>query len=258
MRILAYHEISDQPADPVHGVRPGAFREQMQWLFEHGYAIRRLGREGYDAKEVGIMFEDGYLSTYAQAWPVLDALGLTATVFVVTGYVGQTASWFPGGEKARLMDWKQIRELAQHGIQFGSHSWSHTRLTHLDRKRLRWELDYSRRQLEDGLGRPVELFSYPFSVVNAEIAEVVREAGYRQAFRFHPFDPATGRDSYGAFRATGIVGSDDLNRFRQKVRGIPKRWARWYARRLRAQLKKYPRSIFPQADEERRSVPGER
>lgn len=240
MRILAYHEISDTPADPRHNVRPAAFREQMHWLADHGYTTGNLGEEPADPKVVGIMFDDGYQDFYHQAWPVLDDLGFTATVFVITDRVGEMVRWYAGERAVPLLDWSQIQELARHGVQFGSHTHTHSDLTTLDRERLHQELRMSRRRLEEALGLPSELFSYPFSRVNPAVARGVQEAGYRYAFRFCPFHPAMGADPYGAFRGTAVLDGDDIGAFEQKLRGSAQRWVRWRLRQLRAVLRGRP------------------
>jgi len=240
MRILAYHEISDEPADPVHNVRPATFREQMQWLFDRGYSTGNLGDQTSDPKIVGIMFEDGYQDVYSRAWPVLEALGFTATAFIVTHRVGNVAGWYAGAKEAALMHWDQIQEMAKHGFQFGSHTCTHPVLTSINGDSLTRELQLSRRQLEDELGTDVTLFSYPFSRANAHTAQRVHEAGYRSTFRFSPFHPGKGPDQYGAFRGTGILSYDNLETFEQKVWGTPRRWIDWRLRQLRAIMRGRP------------------
>lgn len=237
MRILAYHEISDEPADPVHNVRPAAFREQMQWLADRGYVTGNLGEQTSSPKTFGIMFEDGYQDVYSEAWPVLEALGFTATAFIITRRVGNVAGWYAGEKEAALMDWHQIQEMSKHGFQFGSHTCTHPVLTSIDGDLLTSELQVSRQQLEDELGMDVTLFSYPFSQADANTARHVHEAGYRSTFRFSPFHPGRGPDRYGAFRGTGILSYDDLETFERKVLGSPRRWVDWRLRQLRALLK---------------------
>lgn len=240
MRILAYHEISKQPADAVHGVSPQVFRKQMEWLVDQGYRTRNLAEWACRSEDLGIMFDDGYEDTYSEAWPVLQALNLTATVFLVAECIGGTPCWPAGDNRAPLLNWEQVDEMARHGIQFGSHSATHPRLTDLSRESLMAQLKRSRRLMEDALGRRVELLSLPFSLVSAEVMECAQQAGFRLVFRFCPFYPGVGQDAHGAVRATGIVARDDLDVFKQKVLGTSCLWARWRLRQLGAWVRGGP------------------
>lgn len=69
----------------------------------------------------------------------------------------------PGDAPSDLMDWAQVEEMAGSGlVQFGSHTRTHMRLLPgADEVRQRDEIIGSQRELEQRLGRPVELFCYP-------------------------------------------------------------------------------------------------
>lgn len=60
-----------------------------------------------------------------------------------------------------LLTWDQVRAMAADGIAFGSHTVTHPILSFVDLERARWEIQHSRRRLEEELGRPVNTFCYP-------------------------------------------------------------------------------------------------
>ena len=240
MRILAYHEINDSPADPIHGVSITAFRQQMKWLADNGYRVAKLGDQARDPRTVGIMFDDGYLDTFTNAWPVLKEHGFVATVFLITGRVGDAIQWKPGWEEAQLMNWEQIQKMAEHGIQFGSHSRTHPDLTELSQQKLEEELRLSRQTIESVLGSDVKLFSFPSSLLNEVTVRHVYASGYDHAFRFSPFYPGTRTGRCGALPGTGILSYDDLDQFQHKVRGSLSRWLGWYIRRTKALARRHP------------------
>src|SRR6476659_8920507 len=100
LRILFYHRIADEP-DPL-AVRVDRFREQMESLAEQGFRVRdvvsatRTLREqggGRGERVIGLSFDDGYRDVAENALPVLEDLGFTATVFIVTGAVDGTVTF---------------------------------------------------------------------------------------------------------------------------------------------------------------------
>ena len=82
------------------------------------------------------------------------------------------------------MSWSQIRELDAAGVEIGSHSLSHPRLTGLDDKALQTELTDSRLALEDKLGKPVTSFAYPYGEFDRRVIESVIDSGYRCALQW--------------------------------------------------------------------------
>ena len=132
--ILMYHSVADVGQDPSHlSVAPSLFAEQMTTL-------RRLGLRGVsicsllDAMRarrarrlVGITFDDGYRNVLDAAVPTLKRHGFTATVFVITGRFGGTNEWAKGPSMP-LLSANEVSELADAGMEIGSHSMTHTRL----------------------------------------------------------------------------------------------------------------------------------
>ena len=77
----------------------------------------------------------------------------------------------------------QIVEMSNSGMEIGSHTWSHFPLKHADKKTLRYELETSKKYLEDILGREVSSFCYPngeipINISELELLEIFEEIGY--------------------------------------------------------------------------------
>jgi peptidoglycan/xylan/chitin deacetylase (PgdA/CDA1 family) len=79
-----------------------------------------------------------------------------------------------------LLDWPGLREIAQVGIEIGSHTHTHPRLDRMRAERLEQEIAGSRRALEDGIGVRVATFAYPFGAHHPASVAIVR-AHYRAA-----------------------------------------------------------------------------
>ena len=120
-------------------------------------------------RAVVITFDDGHVSNYSAALPVLLEHRLRATFFITAGSIGTS----------EMMDWAQIRELHASGMEIGSHTVTHRPPSMLDDNALRYELFESRRILEDGLGSPVTSVSSPTGFFNPRMRVIAEEAGYR-------------------------------------------------------------------------------
>ncbi|HUK33851.1 MAG TPA: polysaccharide deacetylase family protein [Vicinamibacterales bacterium] len=85
----------------------------------------------------------------------------------------------------RALTWDQAREMANSGVEFGSHTVTHPILPHVGARQLAYELQQSRDRLERMLDREVSLFCYPNGDYNVEVREAVARAGYRLAVSTH-------------------------------------------------------------------------
>jgi peptidoglycan/xylan/chitin deacetylase (PgdA/CDA1 family) len=116
-----------------------------------------------------LTFDDGLLNNYTKAFPILRKYSLTATIFVITDFVGQT----------KYMDWHQLREMSEAGISIQSHTVSHKPLTGLAYEQLMHELSASKKTLEDHLGKHVNFLSLPHGIFNRKVLETAQKAGYQ-------------------------------------------------------------------------------
>ena len=103
---LAYHGVADVPLrqDP-HGlfVRPEDLRRQIAKLREWGYRLVSFGElaeraSSSDATGIAsLTFDDGFVDNLETLAPLLRDEGATATVFVVSGWLGRphpVAPWW--------------------------------------------------------------------------------------------------------------------------------------------------------------------
>lgn len=71
------------------------FERQMAYLAEHQAVVSMAeiaaayrGDGELPDGAVAITFDDGFLNNYTEAWPILEALGLPATFYLATGFIG--------------------------------------------------------------------------------------------------------------------------------------------------------------------------
>ncbi|MGH9752301.1 MAG: polysaccharide deacetylase family protein [Blastocatellia bacterium] len=81
----------------------------------------------------------------------------------------------------RAIDWRQAREMADAGIEIGSHTLTHPILTGLSDERLREEVGGSRDRIQSEIGRKVETFCYPNGDYDFRTQCEVARAGYQLA-----------------------------------------------------------------------------
>jgi peptidoglycan/xylan/chitin deacetylase (PgdA/CDA1 family) len=130
----------------------------------------------FPQRTVVLTFDDGYRSVYEAAFPLLERLGLTATVFLTVGR-GRTGpdNALPSMNGRPMLRWREIRAMHKSGISFGAHTLTHPDLTTLTEARAREEIWESKARIEDALGAPVTCFAYPYGAVNALSRAVVAE-----------------------------------------------------------------------------------
>ncbi len=181
MQLLTYHSISNDPG-PTSIPLP-VFRAQMEALVASGSPVIRLsdvarwlrGDGAVPDRAVAITFDDGFADFASAAVPVLDDLGLTATVFLPTGKMGGHADW-PGEQTSPrpLMTWAQVRLLASKGIDFGGHSVSHPKLPSLSPTELAREVTESHEEITRQLGVAPVTFAPPYGASNPAVLEEIR------------------------------------------------------------------------------------
>ena len=191
--ILMYHQIGEPPpkGTPYRSltVHPASFRRQMRWLRRLGYRglsmrdIMPYVRGERRGKVVGITFDDGYRNVYQNALPVLQEVGFTATNYFVVRQLDGGNAWDydEGVAHSDLMSEDEMRKWAQHGMEVGSHTLNHARLTALPEAEALEEIQGSRSELEQILGEAVTAFCYPYGAENDKVREVARQAGYTNA-----------------------------------------------------------------------------
>jgi peptidoglycan/xylan/chitin deacetylase (PgdA/CDA1 family) len=180
------------------------FERQMEYLVSRGYETVtledlhewQLGRRMLPPRPVVITFDDADESVYEYAFPVLRRYGLRASVFVVTGRVGQ--HW----NGVRCLDWARLREMQQSGvfdIQSHSHDLHYKVETGAGMMPVllaasehdaaidgdqRWEdvafadLSRSRAEIQRHIGRTPEFLAWPYGFGNPALDQLAMEAGY--------------------------------------------------------------------------------
>lgn len=166
---LLYHELRLGQSDYSYVTSPEEFER-------HCELFARLQQGGATLRPE-VTFDDGHLSDYEFALPILQRTGIRARFFITAGWTG---------ERAGFMGWSELRQLAAGGQQIGAHGMTHKLLTHCSAKELDEELRGARLRLEDGLGQSVTTMSLPGGRSNAAVLQACWNAGYNEVFTSVP------------------------------------------------------------------------
>ena len=202
-----YHEIRPAKSDYTYALDLQEFKVQAEFL---ATSLQAAEKQAASDRLVipAITFDDGHLSNYEYALPVLKRFGLSAHFFITAGWTGQRAGY---------MGLPELRALKSAGQQLGAHGWSHKLLTHCDRGELQRELGDARRKLEDGLGVAVTTMSLPGGRFNRRVLAACQDAGYDSIFTSEPTTKTRTEPKGGGCKLTGrvnLLASSDVGLLR--------------------------------------------
>jgi peptidoglycan/xylan/chitin deacetylase (PgdA/CDA1 family) len=189
--VVAFHRVQD--GEDALGLSIGRemFEQHCRFFKRHfqvvplGDLVTRLERGRSVDRLLSITFDDGYLDNFVNARPVLEALSLPATFFVVSQWIDSDAwPWWDRdhGVRHRWMTWRQVRQLNERGFDIGAHTRTHVDLGTTDGTAAREEILGARTEIERQLGRRIDLFAYPYggrgNMIDSNRA-LVKAAGFR-------------------------------------------------------------------------------
>lgn len=211
--ILIYHNLVYGRTGNIYNRDIFNFEQDLAFLRRNFTVTEfsRLKEETFTTDAAVITFDDGDLSNYALAFPLLKEFGLKAMFFIVPEYVGEVG----------YMTWDQIREMSQYrdeqGRQlffFGSHGLNHRRLGDLSMQEIIFELTESKRIIEEQLGQPVDSLALPYGSGSGDrrVTQAAQSAGYRFIRNSNPGYSPAGKENHMNLRALNVenYSSDTL------------------------------------------------
>ena len=208
--VLMYHHFDEECPDGTV-VTPGRFREQMTALRDAGFHTVTISQV-IDYVETGaplpdkpvlITMDDGYTSNLTVAAPILEELGMCATIFVIGVYEGALRNpnngWkisIPRFSYQETLPWVEKGVLDIQSHTFNMHLLIADGFSDRDGMlRMPGESDADYRQAlldddalarqrreEDGLTGSLNALAFPFGYYDMELDELLKEAGYAATF----------------------------------------------------------------------------
>jgi peptidoglycan/xylan/chitin deacetylase (PgdA/CDA1 family) len=197
-RIITLHDIQPESFDN--------FRANLIYLKQRTHVIDIrdyfAGRLSMEKINIIITFDDGYQSWLTYAVPALKQMGLPATFFVTTGFVGLSKAAESEFIRSRLLvttsplrlsgglKEEEVRRIAEEGFTLGGHTLSHCNLGRPQEiGQIRYEIAEDKLRLERITHANVEFFAYPSGAHDnprIDLIEVLKEVGYKGAVTAEP------------------------------------------------------------------------
>lgn len=192
IRFPYYHHVFDDEREGF--ARQLTYLQQFGDFISLGDAVGILGSGApIDGRYFCITFDDGYKNNLTNAVPILGEMGASAAFFLTTDYIDSHVE----KDREHLLDffdhrqslmeflsWDDCRELLTVGMEIGSHTVHHSRLSTMSKDEVVQELADSKIAIETNLGQPCDHFCAPFGIPIRDFnpdrdPALVRAAGYK-------------------------------------------------------------------------------
>ncbi|HJS22794.1 MAG TPA: polysaccharide deacetylase family protein [Pyrinomonadaceae bacterium] len=233
--ILCYHGVTERrqrhPADRagLH-IRADRFEAQLNYLRRH-YRIISLAKFLEARKNnvqlpdysVVLTFDDGYRNFLTGALPRLNARNLPVSVFLITERIqmdspSRVNGWSEADDET-FLSWAEIRELQRYGVEFGSHTCSHRKLSEIVEVEAERELRESHKIIAAHLSQATMPFAFPYGAYSEPVIAMTRELPYTCALTTDAGTNAPQTDLF-LLRRNLIGDDDDEALFAARVSGL--------------------------------------
>ena len=203
--ILMYHHFDDAVSSDAT-MTPAAFEAHLAALSEAGYTavtfqelLDYVNEDGtLPDRPVCITIDDGYLSNYTVAWPLLEQYGMKATIFVIGSSVGRSRYKDTDYPIIPHFSWAQAEEMLASGtVDIQCHTYDMHQYAPYEAGEARpnilplpgeSEADYTaaltadierfQAECEAALGRRAWVLAYPTGVYSALSERVLHTLGF--------------------------------------------------------------------------------
>ena len=214
---VMYHRFNESKY-PSTNIQLDVFKEQLKIIENENIRFihpRNFGEnlsENKKERKILLTIDDGLLSFYKNAWPILKEKKIPFILFVNTREVGSF----------NYMNWDQILELheADH-VEIGNHSHSHEYLVDESSETIKNDILKSIEIFNKKLGRNSNFFSYPFGEYSQEFKKIIKELGFDYAFGQHSGVIDETKDLWELPRFPINEKYGELNRFKTLMKTLP-------------------------------------
>ena len=176
-----YHRF-DENKYPSTNIQMDIFKQQLEIIenqgikFIHPKDFKKSLSENKKERKILFTVDDGLLSFYKNAWPILKEKKIPFILFVNTREVGSF----------NYMNWDQIKELYKsENVEIGNHSHSHEYLVEESAGFIKEDILKSIEIFKKKLGTNSDFFSYPFGEYSLDFKKIIKDLGFKYAFGQH-------------------------------------------------------------------------
>ena len=236
---LTFHGIDPQPDVPHLAADPGARRyvittDRFEEVVKMVSPEKSCTVSGYIQKQGGdwliLTFDDGFISDFWIVFPSLKDRGIKATFFTTVENIG-----FSGYTTIT-----HLKEMAETGMEIGSHGLTHRYLTSMTRSEAIREIRESKDRLEQAIGMRVVSFAPVGGHYRKWMEKCAYEAGYRAFATMIPGITNGGEDRV-LLRRNHIQSHHEIDYLSRLIDG---HYTTMAFNRLRYDVLRIPKAVF--------------
>ena len=138
------------------------------------YSLSKNSSDSLAQGAVTLSFDDGLISQYANALPILNEAAIKGTFYIISsGLLSNNQDYY--------MNKDQLAEIQAAGHEIGGHSKNHPQLTQLPLDTMENEVLGSKTDLEEMGFTNINTFAYPYGEYNNEVKKTVEKSGFTAA-----------------------------------------------------------------------------
>lgn len=180
--VFLYHRF-DEARLPSTNISVAHFQAHINELTSGPYHVMPLGEiveslisgKPLPSHAVAITIDDGFLSAYLHAWPILRKAGLPFTLFISTDALDE--------KHKGAISWDQLREMIAGGkVTIGNHGAAHLHMPQTSEAVKRADIEKARARFAAELGLQPEIFAYPYGEYSKADRALIMQMGFKAAF----------------------------------------------------------------------------
>ena len=178
---LMYHRFEENKY-PSTNIKIHDFKKQLEIIKKN--KIKFINPKNFEEelinnkkqRKILLTIDDGFLSFYQNAWPILKKNKIPFILFVSTREVGSF----------NYMNWDQIKEInKEEFVEIGNHSHTHEYLIDENNLTIKADIQKSIEIFKKKLGKNSVFFSYPFGEYSINFKNIIKSLGFKYAFGQH-------------------------------------------------------------------------
>lgn len=202
--VLMYHKLSEDSKEwSDYCVSPELFESDIKYFKENGYTFKKASELAKHMTKKGdkivcITFDDGYMSDYKYALPILEKYKVSASFYVIGSFIGK--SDYMGVDEIKKLSASPYAEVGNHS--YDMHNFTRDEIIEKNKNDLSFVLnDYKKctETLEKITGKKVRTLTFPNGLYTNRLSTKLYKDGYFM------FSTGTIRYKYGNTEPTGRI-----------------------------------------------------
>ena len=202
--ILLYHyvEYVTDKKDTIRqslDIEPNTLDSQIKTLKDAGYNFITAGdlakvidgKATLPKKPIILTFDDGHWDLDTNVLPILKKYNVKATAYIISGFIG-------GSD---FLTSAQLNDVIKSNlVEIGAHTVHHVGLAGESLSEVKYEVEESKKELEEGYNVKVVSFAYPAGRFDQQAIDVVKNAGFSTAVSTIPGVAQSNLNRYFLYR----------------------------------------------------------